>query len=158
MVKPNIPELTEDQLRHKEVIDKASRSRRVSVLPEDAPGGAKEAKTAWEVGTAAQLQYWAHHSPSEFLEMLDELRRERDMALQCLEEWDAMVERGQQAVRIGHDVQRQRREAKERLGAQEGKMLILQDQVHTLQGNIGQLNEALHAERSREPTPTPSTL
>jgi hypothetical protein len=37
-------------------------------------------------------------------------------------------------------------------------MLLLQDQVHTLQGNIGQLTEALHAERSHEPTPAPSAL
>ncbi|KAL2041154.1 hypothetical protein N7G274_006098 [Stereocaulon virgatum] len=69
-----------------------------------------------------------------------------------------MVERGERAVRIGRDAQRQRAQAEERLGAQEEEMLMLQDQVHTLQGNIGQLNEAPHAERSHEPIPAPSSL
>ena len=45
MVKPNIPELTEDQLQRKEIIDKVSKIRRTSVLPADILGGAKEAKT-----------------------------------------------------------------------------------------------------------------
>ena len=158
MAKPNVTELTEDQLQRKDIIDKASKTRRVSVLPVDAPDGAKDAKTAWEVVSVVQLQYWAQHSPVEFFGMLNELRSERDAALHCLDEWDTIVERGQKAVKIGRDAQRQRKEAETKLAAQEEEMMMLQDQVHTLEGNIGQLNEALHTERSREVTPTPSTL
>ncbi|KAL2041155.1 hypothetical protein N7G274_006099 [Stereocaulon virgatum] len=90
--------------------------------------------------------------------MLDELRQVRDSALHCLEDWDTMIERTEQAVRIGREAQRQRVQAEERFNAQEEEMLLLQDQVHTLQGNVGQLNEALHAERSHEPTPASSSL
>ena len=65
-------------------------ARRVSVLPQTEPqqlGSQEQAVTdAWDIATAAQLRKWAQTKPEEVLGMLNELRRERDLAFGILDE------------------------------------------------------------------------
>ena len=79
-----IPRDTEQQ--RSDILQQAQAHRRVSVIPEDASTGAKDAETLWDISNIPQLQYWAKHQPIQLLQALNELRQERDAALSCIEE------------------------------------------------------------------------
>ena len=79
-----------DEARN-EILRKASHHR-VSFVPENANAGPKDAETPWDIGNISQLQHWAKSNPAELLRVLNELRRERDTALSCVEEWNSMVD------------------------------------------------------------------
>ena len=66
-----------------EVLRKA-KGRRTTLPGGDAATGAEEATTPWKITTTAQLQYWAHNDAEEFLRVLNELRTERDLAIECV--------------------------------------------------------------------------
>ncbi len=66
---------------------RSTANRRVSILPSDAPAGAEEAATPWNINTEEQLFHWASNQPDEVLNMLNELRSQRDLALQLNEHW-----------------------------------------------------------------------
>ncbi len=57
------------------------------MLPSDAPAGAEQADTPWNIKNKEQLCQWASDQPDEVIKMLDELRGQRDMALECTEQW-----------------------------------------------------------------------
>ncbi len=66
---------------------RSTANRRVSLLPTDAPAGAEEAATPWNINTEEQLFHWASNQPDEVINMLNELRSQRDLALQLNEHW-----------------------------------------------------------------------
>ncbi len=66
---------------------RSTASRRVSLLPTDAPAEAEEAAIAWNINTEEQLFHWASNQPNEVINMLNELRSQRDLALQLNEHW-----------------------------------------------------------------------
>jgi len=66
---------------------RSTANRRVSLLPIDAPAGAEEAATPWNINTEEQLFHWASNQPNEVINMLNELRSQRDLTLQLNEHW-----------------------------------------------------------------------
>ncbi len=62
-------------------------SRRVSLLPIDASAEAEEAVTSWNINIEEQLFHWASNQPNEVINMLNELRSQRDLTLQLNEHW-----------------------------------------------------------------------
>ncbi len=62
-------------------------NRRVSLLPIDASAGAEEATTSWNIKNKEQLCQWAANQPDQIIDMLNELRSQRDLALQLNEHW-----------------------------------------------------------------------
>ncbi len=66
---------------------RSTASRRVSLLPIDASAGAEEAATAWNINIEEQLFHWVSNQPNEVINMLNELRSQRDLALQLNEHW-----------------------------------------------------------------------
>ncbi len=66
---------------------RSTASRRVSLLPIDASVGAEKAATPWNINTEEQLLHWASNQPNEVINMLNELRSQRDLTLQLNEHW-----------------------------------------------------------------------
>ncbi len=66
---------------------RSTASRRVSIIPSDAPAGPQDAATPWDINTGQQLRQWAIDQPDEVIKMLVELRGQRDMALELNEQW-----------------------------------------------------------------------
>ena len=62
-------------------------NRRVSLLPIDASAEAEEAVTLWNINIEEQLFHWVSNQPDEVINMLNELRSQRDLALQLNEHW-----------------------------------------------------------------------
>jgi len=62
-------------------------NRRVSLLPIDASAEAEEAAISWNINIEEQLFHWASNQPDEVINMLNELRSQRDLALQLNEHW-----------------------------------------------------------------------
>lgn len=55
--------------------------RPVSIPAEDAPQGADDASTPWNIVSRAQIKKWAADDPDLFLIFLNEVREQRDLAL-----------------------------------------------------------------------------
>ena len=72
--------------------------RRTTLLPNDAPTEATEAESAWQINSVDQLVHWSRHEPEKVLEVLNSLRQDRDTALKCLNHWDAMEMKIQEAT------------------------------------------------------------
>ena len=66
---------------------RSTANRRVSLLPTDAPAEAEEATTPWNIKNKEQLCQWAANQPDQIIDMLNELRSQRDLALQLNEHW-----------------------------------------------------------------------
>ncbi len=66
---------------------RSTANRRVSLLPTDAPAEAEEAATPWNINIEEQLFHWASNQSDEVINMLNELRSQRDLALQLNEHW-----------------------------------------------------------------------
>jgi len=62
-------------------------NRRVSLLPIDASVEAEEAVTFWNINIEEQLFHWVSNQPNEVINMLNELRSQRDLTLQLNEHW-----------------------------------------------------------------------
>ncbi len=62
-------------------------NRRVSLLPIDASAEAEEAATSWNINIEEQLFHWASNQLDEVINMLNELRSQRDLTLQLNEHW-----------------------------------------------------------------------
>jgi len=62
-------------------------NRRVSLLPIDASAEAEEAVIPWNINIEEQLFHWASNQPDEVINMLNELRSQRDLTLQLNEHW-----------------------------------------------------------------------
>ncbi len=62
-------------------------NRRVSLLPIDASAEAEEAPTSWNINIEEQLFHWASNQLDEVINMLNELRSQRDLTLQLNEHW-----------------------------------------------------------------------
>ena len=95
------------QARNK-IVREAQEKRRVSVLPVNTTAAATEAESPWDISNTKQLQHWATQNPVKLLEALNELRGERDAALSCLEEWNDMVDKvdnAQEAAMSSYDKQ-----------------------------------------------------
>ena len=56
------------------------------MLPGDASAEAEQAYTPWDIKSKEQLCQWAIDQLDEIIKMLDELRGQRDMALECIEQ------------------------------------------------------------------------
>ncbi len=66
---------------------RSTANRRVSLLPTDAPAGVEEATTPWDIKNKEQLCQWVANQPDQIIDMLNELRSQRDLALQLNEHW-----------------------------------------------------------------------
>ena len=66
---------------------RSTASRRVSIIPSDASAEPQDATTPWDINTDQQLRQWAHDQPNEIIKMLNELRSQRDTALELNEQW-----------------------------------------------------------------------
>ncbi len=62
-------------------------NRRVSLLPIDASAEAEKAATSWNINIEEQLFHWASNQLDEVINMLNELRSQRDLTLQLNEHW-----------------------------------------------------------------------
>ncbi len=62
-------------------------SRRVSLLLIDASVEAEKAATSWNINIEEQLFHWASNQFNEVINMLNELRSQRDLTLQLNEHW-----------------------------------------------------------------------
>ena len=96
------------QQARNQIVREAQEKRRVSALPVDTTAAATEAKSPWDIQNTKQLQHWATQNPGQLLEALNELRGERDAALSCLEEWNDMIDKvdnAQEAAMSAHDRQ-----------------------------------------------------
>jgi len=62
-------------------------NRRVSLLFIDASAGAEEAAISWNINIEEQLFHWASNQLDEVINMLNELRSQRDLTLQLNEHW-----------------------------------------------------------------------
>jgi hypothetical protein len=66
---------------------RSTASRRVSLIPSDAPAEPQNAATPWDINTGQQLRQWAIDQPDEIIKMLIELRDQRNMTLKLNEQW-----------------------------------------------------------------------
>ncbi len=66
---------------------RSTANRRVSLLPIDASAEAEKAATPWNINIEEQLFHWASNQLDEVINMLNELRSQRDLALQLNEHW-----------------------------------------------------------------------
>ncbi len=62
-------------------------NRRVSLLLIDASAEAEEAVTSWNINIEEQLFHWVSNQLDEVINMLNELRSQRDLTLQLNEHW-----------------------------------------------------------------------
>jgi len=62
-------------------------NRRVSLLPIDASAEAEKAVTSWNINIEEQLFHWVSNQFDEVINMLNELRSQRDLTLQLNEHW-----------------------------------------------------------------------
>lgn len=60
-------------------------NRRQSLPPKGAPQGVEAAGTPWDIVNTEQLQEWAKQEPDQFLDILNELRQQRDLGIEALE-------------------------------------------------------------------------
>ncbi len=120
---------------------RSTASRRVSLLPTDAPAGAEEAAIAWNINTEEQLFHWASNQPNEVINMLNELRSQRDLALQLNEHWLL--------------VQDDHKKRAEQLEAAFDKNDELEEKVSQLQGE--RLNSRAEQRQADRPMPRQDT-
>jgi hypothetical protein len=66
---------------------RSTANRKVSLLPIDASAEAEKAATPWNINIEEQLFHWASNQLDEVINMLNELRSQRDLALQLNEHW-----------------------------------------------------------------------
>jgi hypothetical protein len=66
---------------------RSTANRRVSLLFIDASAEAEEAVTPWNINIEEQLFHWVSNQPDEVINMLNELRSQRDLTLQLNEHW-----------------------------------------------------------------------
>jgi len=66
---------------------KSTVNRRVSLLLIDASVEAEKAVTSWNINIEEQLFHWASNQLDEVINMLNELRSQRDLTLQLNEHW-----------------------------------------------------------------------
>ncbi len=66
---------------------RSTANRRVSLLPIDASAEAEKAATSWNINIEEQLFHWVSNQSDEVINMLNELRSQRDLTLQLNEHW-----------------------------------------------------------------------
>ncbi len=120
---------------------RSTANRRVSLLPIDAPAEAEEAATPWNINTEEQLFHWASNQPDEVINMLNELRSQRDLALQLNEHWLL--------------VQDDHKKRAEQLEAAFDKNDELEEKINQLQGE--RLNSRAEQRQADRPMPRQDT-
>ncbi len=120
---------------------RSTANRRVSLLPIDAPAEAEEAATPWNINTEEQLFHWASNQPDEVINMLNELRSQRDLALQLNEHWLL--------------VQEDHKKRAEQLEAAFDKNDELEEKINQLQGE--RLNFRAEQRQADRPMPRQDT-
>ena len=120
---------------------RSTANRRVSLLPIDAPAEAEEAATPWNINTEEQLFHWASNQPDEVINMLNELRSQRDLALQLNEHWLL--------------VQEDHKKRAEQLEAAFDKNDELEEKINQLQGE--RLNSRAEQRQADRPMPRQDT-
>jgi len=120
---------------------RSTANRRVSLLPIDASAEAEEAAIAWNINTEEQLFHWASNQPNEVINMLNELRSQRDLALQLNEHWLL--------------VQEDHKKRAEQLEAAFDKNDELEEKISQLQGE--RLNSRAEQRQADRPMPRQDT-
>lgn len=144
-----------DQAR-REILQKASH-RRVSFLPEDTTAGPKDAGTPWDIQNVSQLQHWVKTNPAELLQVLGELRQERDTALSCVEEWNSLVDKVDAAHAAALSAQHLKKVAQEKVRNLEAEEVRREHRMEELEEEITNLRAARHVS-SRQTTPSSTVL
>jgi len=120
---------------------RSTANRRVSLLPTDASAEAEEAATPWNINIEEQLFHWASNQPDEVINMLNELRSQRDLALQLNEHWLL--------------VQDDHKKRAEQLEAAFDKNDELEEKINQLQGE--RLNSRAEQRQADRPMPRQDT-
>ena len=131
--------------RSRKLLLRQAKARRTTLPGTNAATGNDEAETPWDITTAAQVQHWAAHDPSEFLNLLNELRSERDLAMECVE--------------LGKE---QEDQLKDQLLAQGNKVIAQAEEISSLKEDVSaavRVNDALQSENRVTPASSnsPST-
>ena len=100
-----------DPYQREDILRRAETRRRTSFLLPDDTADAQDAATVLDIRNIPQLQYWVSNEPAAVMSVLIELRQERDAALSCIEEWDTMAARNDEAMEAAREAQAQRRTA-----------------------------------------------
>lgn len=122
-------------------------SRRDSTVPSDAKDGDEDAASPWDIKTSGQLQHWLAKDPQAFIDYLNTIRKERDLADRCVEDWDKLVEERDKARNSEDKAIDAANAAQERYTLSRETMRDLREQVTSLQENVHRL-EAVLAEES----------
>ena len=154
---PGEPTPRDAEQRRDDILQQAQAHRRVSVIPEDASAGAKDAETPWDISNIPQLQYWAKHQPVQLLQSLNELRQERDAALSCIEEWNDMVDKVDRANDAAISAQQQKKMAQEKVRTLQSRNVDLEDQNGRLEERIYESQADRSLERQETPSSTVSS-
>ncbi len=116
-------------------------SRRVSLLLIDASAEAEKAAIAWNINIEEQLFHWVSNQLNEVINMLNELRSQRDLTLQLNEHWLL--------------VQEDHKKRAEQLEAAFDKNDELEEKISQLQGE--RLNSRAEQRQADRPMPRQDT-
>ncbi len=116
-------------------------NRRVSLLPIDASVEAEKAAIAWNINIEEQLFHWVSNQPNKVINMLNELRSQRDLTLQLNEHWLL--------------VQEDHKKRAKQLEAAFDKNDELEEKIHQLQGE--RLNFRAEQRQADRPMPRQET-
>lgn len=142
----SVEERAAAQARIEEAGQKASKvlertqGRRVSVLPIDASDQVSDAAEPAQIKSRAQLEYWVENDPTQVLDYLSQMRFERDLALNTIESWEALLEGRDRALELAT-------KAQERNTASKDEVRRLQNQTINQQEELEAQEEAAHAQR-----------
>lgn len=128
---PKVPTASDDtplSRKAKDLLEKTA-NRRVSMLPNDAPAEVDAATSPKLINNANQLKHWVRSDCDAVLNLIKEYRQERDMALQCVEEWNVIAVERDQALNYAANAQERAKEAKEAARRMKGINLDLSDQL-----------------------------
>jgi len=104
---------------------KQTEGRRVSVLPAEASEEVSDATTPALIKSKAQLEHWVETNPSGLLVHLAEARYERDMALGCVEQWEAMALEKDKAYELAKKAQERNNVTKQQLNDLKPQLVTL---------------------------------
>lgn len=139
--------------KREDVLRRAEARRRTSFLLPDDTAGAQDAATVLDIRNIPQLQHWVAKEPAAVMSVLIELRQERDAALSCIEEWDTMAARNDEAMEATRAAQAQRRAAQDKYRTIRQENIQLENHIGRLEVQVADL-EADAARRQATPSST----
>ena len=132
-----------DPHQREDILRRAETRRRTSFLLLDDTADAQDAATVLDIRNIPQLQHWVSNEPAAVMSVLIELRQERDAALSCIEEWDTMAARNNEAMEAAREAQAQRRTAQDKYRSLRQRNSQLETEVGRLEEQVATLEEGI---------------